>query len=179
MEAFSAGELTKEAQLAYQAKDFLAAAQSFQAAAQCYSQSEEQLLEAEMLNNASVAYLQAEQPEFALQVALGTDEVFAAAGDKHRQAIALGNLGAAYEALGRLNDAADAYQDSANLLAEIDDQELRLTVMRSLSAIQLRQGKQMEALATMGAGLEQLETPGFKQKLIRKILRLPFSFLGR
>lgn len=178
-EAFSARELTLEAERAYKANDFLGAAKSYQAAAQCCSQSQDQLTAAEMLNNASVAYLQADEPEIALEITLGTDEVFAAAGDKRRQAIALGNQGSAFEALGKLEDAAEAYQASADLLMEIDDRELRPAVMQSLSAVQLRLGKQMEALATMGAGLDQVENPGIKQKILQKILRSPLSLFNR
>jgi tetratricopeptide (TPR) repeat protein len=179
VDTFSPKELKKEAERAYQKKDYLAAAKDFQAAAAGFSQNDAQLEAAEMLNNASVAYLQARQPESALDSALDTDETFAAAGDQRRQAIALGNQAAAYEALDDLDSAARAYQASSDLLKEIGDQELRPSVMQSLSAVQLRQGQQMEALFTMQAGLEGIEKPGLKQKLIKKVLRSPFSYFNR
>jgi len=65
------------------------------------------------------------------------------------------------------------------LLKEIGDQELRPMVMKSLSAVQLRLGQQMEALVTMQAGLDDVENPGLKQKLIKKVLRSPFSYFNR
>lgn len=176
---FSAEELIRDAERAYKSKNYLAAANSYRAAAHSYAQTNERLPEAEQLNNASVAYLQAKQPGIALEVTLGTDRVFAEAGDKRRQAIALGNQGAAYDAMGRLEEAARAYQESSKLLTVINDQELKPVVIQSLSAVQLRQGKQMEALATMGAGLDQLEHPGLKQRLIRKMLRSPFNLFNR
>jgi tetratricopeptide (TPR) repeat protein len=178
-EAITIEELKKEAERAYQSKDYLSAAQSFKAAADGYTHLGEHLHAAEMQNNASVAYLQADQPENALVSALDTDQVFAEAGDQHRQALALGNQAAAYEALNQLEAAAQAYQKSSDLLKEIGDQELRPAVMQSLSAVQLRLGQQMDALVTMQAGLEAVEKPNLKQKLVKKILRSPFSYFNR
>jgi tetratricopeptide (TPR) repeat protein len=132
-----------------------------------------------MLNNASVAYLQGDQPDLALESALGTDQVFADSGDTKRQAIALGNQAAAYQALGQLEPALEAYQASADLLKEIGDQDLRPSVMQALSAVQLRLGKQMEALISMQAGLDGVEKPSLKQKLMKKILQSPFSYFNR
>jgi tetratricopeptide (TPR) repeat protein len=175
----SPGELIQEAERAYKKKNYLPAAKSFQAAAEGYTQNGEQLEAAEMLNNASVAYLKAGQPESALETALNTDKIFEAAGDKKRQAIALGNQAAAYEASSQLEAAVDAYQTSSALLKEIGDKELRPIVLQSLSAVQLRLGQQMEALVTMQAGLDEVENPGFKQKLIKKVLRSPFSYFNR
>ena len=178
-ETLSPQELENEAERAYKKKNFLSAAEAFQASAEGYSQNGLELEAAEMLNNASVAYLQAKQPESALEAAIDTDKTFASAGDQRRQAIALGNQAAAYEALGEIDAAARAYQTSADLLKKIGDHELRPTVMQSLAAIQMRQGQQMEALVTMQAGLDGIENPGFKQKILKKILRSPFSYFNR
>lgn len=178
-EAITIEQLKNEADRAYNSKDYLAAAKSYSAAADGYSQIDEQLQAAEMQNNASVAYLQANQPGEALKSAQDTDQVFADAGDLRRQAIALGNQAAAYEALDQLGAAAKAYQESSNLLKEIGDHELRPTVMQSLSAVQLRLGQQMDALVTMQAGLEEIEKPSLKQKLVKKILRSPFNYFNR
>ncbi len=179
VETISPGELKQEAKRAFKNKNYLAAAKAFQAAAEGYTQIGDQLEAAEMLNNASVAYLQGEKPESALENALNTDKTFAAAGDPRRQAIALGNQAAAFEALDQLDSAAQAYQASSDLLKEIGDQELHPAVMQSLSAVQLRQGRQMDALATMQSGLEQIENPGLKQKLLKKVLRSPFRYFNR
>lgn len=172
-------ELKQEAERAYKSKNYLSAAQSFRAAADGYTQISEQLMAAEMLNNASVAYLQDEQPDLALDTALHTDQIFSAAGDTRRQAIALGNQAAAYEALDQLESAVQAYQESSELLKEIDDHELRPAVMQSLSAVQLRLGQQMDALITMQSGLDAIEKPTIKQKLFKKILQSPFSYFNR
>lgn len=177
--AITVGELTEEAKKAYHQKDYLGAAKAYQAASQSFSQSDDMLSAAEVSNNASVAYLRAEKPESALQHALQTDEVFASAGDSRRQAIAFANQGAAYEAMGKLEEAEHAYQSSADLLKQLGDRELRPAVLKSLSSVQLRSGHQMEAMATMQAGLDQLENPGLIQKIMNKILKTPFDYFNR
>jgi tetratricopeptide (TPR) repeat protein len=179
VEIISPGGLKQEAEQAYKNQKYLSAAKSFEAAADGYMRNNEQLEAAQMLNNASVAYLQADYPESALEIALNTDEFFAEIGGKKSQAIALGNQAAAYEALSRWAAAPKSYQASSDLLKEIGDKELRPTVMQSLSAVQLRLGRKMEALVTMQAGMDEINNPSIKQKLIKKILRSPFSYLNR
>jgi tetratricopeptide (TPR) repeat protein len=172
-------KIIKEAQKAYKKKDFLVAAENFRSAAEVYARSKEPLSAAEMLNNASVAFLQAGRAQEAFETASGTDRVFASADDTRRQAIALGNQAAALEALGKLDDAVGLYENSADLLKKSGDQELRSTVLQSLSAVQLRLGRQLEAMASMQAGLESIEHPSLKQRIVKKILRSPLDYLGR
>lgn len=178
-EAISAEELSKEAQRAYNSKDYLSAAKSYQAAARSHQQNQDQLAAAELLNNACVAYLQAGEPEPAFECAQGTDQTFAEAGDLRRQAIAIGNLGSVYEARGEYESAAEAYQSSVELLEKIDDHELLPEVLKSLSSVQLRQGQQIEALASMQAGLDKMGKSGIKHKLIQKLLQTPFKIFNR
>ena len=162
-------ELNEEGKSAYKRGDFLASAQAYQAAAQGYEATGDRLTSAEMMNNASVAYLRAGDGEAALQAVEGTPEVFAEAQDTRRQAIALGNLGAALEALKRLDEAADAYQRSADLLGQAGEGDLRAHVLKSLSVLQLRRGDQMEAVATMQASLE----PAGKSNIFSRLLKRP------
>jgi hypothetical protein len=110
---------------------------------------------------------------------LGTDEIFAAAGDARRQALAIGNQAAALEGIGRSEEALEAYSRSADLLASLGETELRANVMQSASALQLRMGRQLEALASMQAGLSGLKHPTPKQRLVRRLLGLPFRWLDR
>jgi chaperonin cofactor prefoldin len=104
---------------------------------------------------------------------------FDQAGDVLHQAMALGNWAAALEELDRLDDAAEAYQQSADLLKQIGEDGLRVHVMQSLSALQLRMGRQLQALATMQAGLEDVRRPTPKQLLLKQLLKIPFRLLGR
>lgn len=171
-------KLCKEGQTAYQRKDYLGAARAFQAASEGYKIAGDTLTAAEMLNNCSVAFLQAGDASTALKIVQGTELIFSEAGDRKRQALAIGNQAAALDALGRLEEAADAYESSAEILKQVGDIELFTSVMQALSGLRLRQGRQLEALATMQIGLSVIEKPSPKQRLAKKILNSPFKLIS-
>lgn len=178
-EILSINELVREAQRAYQGGNYSHAARSFEAAANGLSSQGNLLEAAEQHNNSCVAYLQAGDAQAAVTAVERTVEVFAAAGDARRHGLALGNLGSALEAVGRLDEAALAYQRSAEALRDSGETQMRLHVLQALSALQLRTGRQLQALATMQAGLNGVEKLTAQQHLLKKILDLPFKMLGR
>ena len=173
------GKLAKEAKSQYQKGEFLEAAGSFQAAQQGFLEQNDRLNAAEMANNASVAFLQADMAEAAYAAAKGTPDVFAELGDLTRQAMALGNLGSAAEALGKRDEASDLFQQSANILSQTGEDQLRAAVMQSLSMLQLKSGRQLEALTTMQSGLNGVKRPNPKQSFIKKLLRIPIDMAMR
>jgi len=177
-DALNQAQITKEGKEAYQRGDYGAAAKLFKAAAEGYASVGDKLTEAELLNNCGVAYLRAGDGKAALQVIEATPAVFAAAGDIRRQGLALGNLGDALETVGRKQEAADIYTQSAELLEQAGEDEMRAHVLQSLSKLQLKSGRQIEALATMEAGLEGFRKPSLKQRFLRKLLRFPFKLMG-
>lgn len=178
-EILSVQELVKEAQGAYQGGDYLRAARTFEAAANALNAQGNSLEAAEQQNNSCVAYLQAGESQAAVTAVERTVEVFAAAGDVRRQGLALGNLGSALDAAGRLDEAALAYQRSAEALRDTGETQMRLHVLQSLSALQLRTGRQLQALATMQAGLNGAGKLTVQQRMLKKILDIPFKMLGR
>jgi tetratricopeptide (TPR) repeat protein len=170
-------QLAEEGKAAYKLGDYERAARAFQAASQGYKTSKESINAAEMANNASVAFLKAGDAQAALQVVEGTAEVFAAEADIRRQAMALGNLGAAYEGVKRYPEAEEAYQQSADLLKQVGEDQLRLNVMQSLSNLQMRTGKHLQALSSMQAGIEDVNRPSPKQRILKKLLDVPFKLM--
>ena len=134
------------AKKAYQQSDYDTAARLFRTAADGYQARGNGLLAAEMANNLSVTLLQNGDAQSAYEAAQGTDAVFEDNGDQLKTAMALGNQAAALDALNRLQEAEELYQRSADLLAKLGETELRAQVMQSISALQLRSGRQLEAL---------------------------------
>ena len=177
-ETLTPQQIAKEAQSAYKMGDFAGAAQSFEAARQSYLAASDPLMAAEMANNVSVALLQAGDPQGALQAVEGTAALFNEAGERKRQALALGNQAAALEALKRLEEAEQAYWQSAEILKALGETDLRLSVMQSISALQLRTGRQLQAVATMQAGVENLEKLTPKQRLLKRLLNIPMKMMG-
>ncbi len=175
----AAQDLVSEAQSAYNAGDYLKAGAAFAAAEESYRLKTQDLLAAEMANNASVAFTQAGEYETALKCLSGVAEVFELAGDFRRQAMTLGNRAAALEGRKDTQAAIQAYTAAAALFRKIDADDLYADTMQALSALQLKSGLSYEAVATMKTGLSQIKKPGLKHKIIRKILDLPSQLLNR
>jgi tetratricopeptide (TPR) repeat protein len=177
-ETLNQKQMAQDGKDAYSRGDYETAIKRFQAAAEGYASVGDKLSEAEMLNNCGVAHLRKGNGATALQAIEGTPATFAAAGDIRRQGLALGNLGDALESLGRKQEAGQAYEQSAELLEQSGEEEMRAHVLQALSKLQLKSGRQIEALATMEAGLEGFKKPSLKQRLLKKLLRIPFKMMG-
>ena len=177
-EVLSPFELTKEAKSAYQKKDFATAARLYEAARQGYLSENNPLMTAEIANNLSVSLLQGGENMAALQAVEGTEEIFRQARDFKREAIALGNLAAALEALNRLDEAEQRYWQAANIFKELGENELRLPLMQSISRIQLRSGRQLQAVASMYSGIENIKSPTRTQKLLKRLLEIPIQLIN-
>ena len=106
----SAKMYAKRGKKAYDRGNYLQAAEDFEEAHKAYELQGDVLNAAEMANNCSVAYLQADEPEKALQAVEGTPEIFAHAGDLTRQGMALGNYAEALSELDQPDEAIDAYR---------------------------------------------------------------------
>jgi tetratricopeptide (TPR) repeat protein len=171
--------LVDQAKAAYQDEEFEKAAELFAQVEKGALASGDALDAAEMANNRSVALLKAGQAEQALQAAQGTDAIFAQAGDIRRQAIALGNQAAALEGLKRYDDAMTLYKQCAELLKSTDDKELRTYVLQSMSALQLRRGKQFEAMVSMEAALDAKQKLSVKDRFLKKLLQTVSKLLNR
>ena len=171
-------QIAKEGKSAYTKGDYAQAAQAFEAARQGYISAGDDLLAAEMANNGSVALLQAGDAQAALQAVDGTAATFSTAGDQKRQAMALGNQAAALEALKQTEEAEKLYWQAAEILGTLGEDELRLSVMQSISALQLRTGRQLQAVATMQSGVENLGKPTLKQRLLKRLLNIPIKMMG-
>jgi tetratricopeptide (TPR) repeat protein len=158
---------------------FAAAAEGFEAARASFEQAGDRRRAAETANNLCVALLQARQPAKALRAVQGTTEVFDALGDHVRAAQAAGNLASALEATGDLAAAERAYQQALQRFADLGDRDGQATILRSLSQLQLKRGRPMEALASMQAGLEQKPRRNVRDRWLRRLLDLPLRLLGR
>ncbi|KAA3645290.1 MAG: hypothetical protein DWQ07_12530 [Chloroflexi bacterium] len=179
MEAHNPNQLAEQAKSAYQGGEFKKAADLFEAAASGFKAQDDAGSVAEMSNNQSVALLQSGDAEAALAATLNTDKVFEELGDTKRQAMALGNQAAALEALERVQEAEQGYQHSAELLKAVGEDELYATVMQSISAIQMRTGRQIEALASMQAGVDNAKKPSLWQRFLKRLLQIPMRLLNR
>lgn len=172
-------QLVEQAKTAYQDEDYSSAAELYKAAENEYSTAGDPLLAAEMANNRSVALLKAGDAKGALLAVEGTDAVFSRGNDEKRQAMALANQAAALESLKRYPEALERYEQSSELLKRIGENDLRAYVLKSISAVQLRQGKQLEAIASMQASLDNKPNPGVKDRFMKRLISQVFKLLSR
>jgi len=113
-----------------------------------------------------------------LDAVKGTDQIFAAAGDRKRQAMALGNIAAALDELQYSEEALKHYRQSEELLKEVGEKELRAYVLERISAIQLRSGKRIESLITMEAAIESKPKPSFKDRILKSLVGIARRLTG-
>lgn len=164
-------QLAAQGKLAFEDKKYIEAAELFRQAATGYTAGRAGLLAAEMMNNTSVAFLQAGQPQEALDAALGTDQIFEGAQDLKRQGMAIGNQAAALEGLNRYDEALAAYTRSAELFALAGEGDLQAMVLKSTAAIKLKTGRLADSAFKMMGSLNVKETPGFLERILKFFLR--------
>lgn len=171
-------QLAREAEQAYATEEFELSASKYEAAASEYAQGGDALMAAEMANNRSVALMRMGRAKEAYQAAQGTEQVFAAAGDLRRQAIALSNQASALEGLKQYTQALQVYRQSAELLKQISEQDMRSYVLKCMSMLQFRHGKRMEALALMRMALECSNKLSLRERVLKWLLGIVFNLLG-
>jgi tetratricopeptide (TPR) repeat protein len=177
METLFPKQLGEDAQVDYQKGDYPSAAKLFKASADGFSSAGDELSAAEMANNCCVAFLKAGDANSAMEAVAGTDLVFASKSDTLRQAMAIGNQAAALEQLKQLDDAITRYERSAELLKECGEDDLRAYVLQSISSLQLRRGRYLEAYAIMREGVMGVKQPNMTQRLLKTLIQIPFKFL--
>jgi tetratricopeptide (TPR) repeat protein len=162
--------LSENGKQAFEAGEYESAADLFENAAQGYISLNDHLNAAELKNNESVALLKLGRAQEALDVVLGTQDVFAQARDLKRQGMAVGNQAAALEGLKRFDEAYAAYEQSAELFAEAGEGDLRSLVLQSAAGIKLKRGKVTESAFKMIGSLDAKEKPSLFDRILKYLL---------
>jgi len=163
----------------YRAGKFQRAAEGFSQAAAFYLDKGEKLLAAEMRNNQSVALLKSKKPRLALEAVQGTDQVFLEAGDLLKQGMALANQATALQEMGEKQKAIDDFNRAAEIFKISGEKEMYLQTKQSLSALKMKTRNVIGALISMQEGLDELEKPNLRQKLLRSLLRIPQKLIDK
>ena len=165
-------EFVSQGKQAFSAKKFDQAVEAFSRATSEYEALGEALNAAEMRNNLSVALLQSGKAPEAYAAVAGTEEIFGQAGDKRREAMALGNQAAALEAMGRKDEALQAYERSAQLFAEAGEPEMRSLVLQSAAKLKLQRGAFVDSAMAMIGSVEATPKPNLWQRLLKFLIRM-------
>ena len=162
----------------YTGKKYLQSAAAFSQAAADFQSQGFGLLAAEMRNNQCVALLKANKPKQALDVVQGTDKIFLEEGDTQKQAMALANEATALKELGQNQWAMERFSQAAALFDQLDEREMYLQTMQSLSGLKLKTKNIPGALISLQQGLEGLEKQNLRQKVLLKLLKFPQNMIG-
>lgn len=146
------------------------ALEGFQACLKSYEELGDVLSVAEMRNNICVAYVKLKNGPQALAAVQDTDQIFLDHGDRKRQAMALANTASALELMDRNDEALEKYQLSLDIFKEIDEKEMRASVLRRVADLQLKTKRSLQAIASMEAAYDQGENSSIKNSFFRTIL---------
>ncbi|NQS91884.1 MAG: hypothetical protein HQ574_05685 [Chloroflexi bacterium] len=163
----------------YKAGKFQQAAEEFDEAACLYLNQGNDLLAAEMRNNQSVALLQAKQPQLALEAVLGTAVLFQNTGNPLKEGMALANEATAHKELNNHQEAINKFSRAAEIFNHLNEGEMYLQTMQSISALKLKIKNIPGALFSMQEGLEGVKKPNLRQKLLKSLLKIPQNFLEK
>ena len=154
------------------------AAERFAQAASLFDAQNDPLQAAETRNNLAVVRLAQQDWDGALAAVQETPAVFAAAGDRLRQAQALGNLANAHDGAGHLAQAAELYEQAIELFTELGETETRAACWKALSGVQLKQDKKLQALASMQSGLKLSPKLSPREKTLKGLLDRAIKMMG-
>lgn len=174
----TATELKEQGLKHYRAERFAEAAGAFAEAAQLLAAAGQAGEAAEMRNNVCVVHMAQEQWAEALQAVQGTPEIFKQLKDPLREAQAVANLAAAHEGLGNIQEAADYYLQAIDLFGPLGEKETCSACYKKLSGLQVKLGKQLEALHSMRSGLNLSSELTAKEKMLKETIDKAMKMMG-
>lgn len=169
-------KLQEEGVALFRKNKFEAALQKFNEALQAATDQPQQ--SAAIYNDLGVTYKQlADYPAAhqALDEALAR---FTQAQDKKGEAQTFGNRASVFEAEERLDEAVEAYKQSATMLEEVGESEMAMYVWQAISRLRTKQGQYIAAIGAYEEGIENMPQGSLKRKVLQQILKLPGGMLG-
>ncbi|NPA30959.1 MAG: tetratricopeptide repeat protein [Chloroflexi bacterium] len=167
----------QEGETHFAAGRYRQAEEAFSQAEAWYAAHEQPLRAAEMRANRGVAALQRGDASTAYELLHDLPALFAAHHDLRRAGQAWGNVAAALEALGRVDEAQDAYRRAWQMLEQAGDHEAVAYVAQALSRLQLRARKPWAAVALMDQGLSRSPKP--LHRWLHRLLRFLQRWMAR
>ncbi|MCP4426344.1 MAG: tetratricopeptide repeat protein [Chloroflexi bacterium] len=165
-------ELKEEGLALFRRGDYDGALGAFETAVSIYVAQNDELGQAEALNNMGVIYRVKREWETAVATLQQAAAIFKKMGDANRQAQTLANLGDLQAVQKKRDEAARSYSQAAALFAQHNDPAKQSQVLRALSLLRLRQGQWMNAMMRMEESLTVAPRLGPGKWLLRVLLRL-------
>ncbi len=174
----TADELKDRGIAEYMRGDYELAAETFREAATQYEDDGVADMVAEMQVNLGLALHSLDRYDEALEQMNMAHAVFVQMNDTHRTAQVLGNMARVYARLGNTEQAITNYREAAAIFMELGDEENYGQTILAIADLQLRSGQIMKAATTFEIGLDYVQQPNARQKLMKKLLGLRNKLSG-
>jgi len=138
-------------------------------------------LEANVLNNMSVGFMNERRFELSRDHARRSVELAAAVGDTEIEASAMGNLGLAFQMMGRYQEATELYHRALARYADLGDTRARANVLNNCGNVMLAQGDFQGAVTYQTEALDCARAAGQRDYGAEALLDLATAYrlLGR
>lgn len=154
----------------FDSNQFRASADCFQQCVTVMDEAGLTLDAAEMRNNLGVALVRVGDFEAAVEAIHGTDKLFADAGDIKKQGMALANQASAYEGLKSFEEAIQAYEQAIECFKASGEKKLLSVTLKNLSDLQLKTGKQYQAIASLQSAYQENPENNLKNNFFKRSL---------
>jgi tetratricopeptide (TPR) repeat protein len=104
--------------------------------------------------------------------------VFQQINDDSRTAQVLGNMARVYAKMGNTEQAITYYREASALFNELGDEENYGQTVLAIADLQMRSGNIMQAGAMFEVGLDYVEKPNARQRVLKRLLGVPYRMLG-
>lgn len=162
--------INEKAKADFQRKQFSQAIAGFRSCLDLLGENGSTLDIAETRNNLGVCLVRVGDFQAALQTVLGTETIFAQSNNTQKQGIALANIASAYEGLKEYDQAAPFYEQAIECFNQCGDKKLTSITLHALSDLQLKSGKQYQAIGTLQAAYLAKPQANFKDKFFTSAL---------
>jgi tetratricopeptide (TPR) repeat protein len=123
----------------------------------------------EMVNNLGVVYRMQDKWNEAIEALEEARAAFVRLGDRNREAQTLGNLGGLYASKRERDKAKECLRQAADIFADLGDAQRQGETLVALAAQQLKTGERSEGMAAYLAGVQMLQKPTLRQKVMRSL----------
>lgn len=174
----TARELQEQGVQLYSRQEYEAAARIFQQAVEAYQAEGQADMAAEMQTNVGLVHRALGEYQQALDVMQQALRVFQEQGDDFRAAQVTGNIGGVYYELNDKEQAYHCYRQAADTFRDLGQNNLYGETLVALAKLQFRDGKFTTGATTFEVGIEFLEHPTRRQKIIRRLIGMRKKITG-
>lgn len=174
----TADELKDKGVQQFTQHDYEQAAETFRQAAAAYEDAGTGDMVGEMQVNLGLALHMLGEHEQALEQMNMAQAVFRQINDQKRLAQTLGNMARVYAKLGNTEQAITNYREASATFIELGDEDAYGETVMAIADLQFKSGQLMKAAATYEAGLDYINKPNARQKIMKQLISVRNRFTG-